>query len=385
MAAVLQPSVTPHAFVVDSSGKILYSGRINDGYAAVGKEKALTTSNDLQDAITAIGAGRAVAHPTTEAVGCLFESWKRPAKDAKITWSRDIAPLVYANCTVCHHEGEVAPFSLMSYQDASKRADMLGAVTESRQMPPWKATDTWGTFHDERRLTTAQIKLFQDWPAAGRTRRRQGRRCPNRRFTKTLGSFGTPDLVVKMAKPYKIPAAGRDLFVYSVIPITIPADSYVVGFEYRPGNRKVVHHMIAFLDASGAAAKLAKDNGDGATYPSFGGPGFTPSGGVGGWAPGATPGFLPDGIGHPIKKGSDIVLEHPLPSRRQTRNGSGAARALLRQKTHPADLHLLPIDQPPDQHLRPATATTSAPRPSPRQWMSPCRASRRTCICWAAK
>lgn len=313
LAAALEPAVTPQGFVVDAAGKLLYSGRVNDLYASVGTPRTVVTSNDLQDAITAVGTGKAIAKPTTAAVGCVFESWKRVDKEAKVTWSRDIAPLVYANCTSCHHEGEVAPFSLMTWQDAKKRAEMLSAVTESKTMPPWKAADAWGTFHDERRLTAAQIDLFKKWADVGAPEGEKADAPPAPKYA-TGWELGKPDMVVKMAKPFNVPAAGRDTFVFSVIPLNLPADTYVVAFEYHPGNRKVVHHMIGFLDGSGAAAKLAKEKGDGSTYVSFGGPGFTPSGGIGGWAPGATPRFLPEGIGHPLKKGSDLVMNihyHP--------------------------------------------------------------------------
>ncbi|HVT80166.1 MAG TPA: redoxin domain-containing protein [Phycisphaerae bacterium] len=307
LAAALQPAVTPQAFVVDAKGKVLYSGRINDSYAAVGTPKSVTTSNDLQDAVAAVGAGKAIKVATTPPVGCIFESWKREDTTAKVTWSRDIAPLVFANCTACHHEGEVAPFSLMTYKDAAKRAEMLAGVTETKLMPPWKAADSWGTFHDERRLTPEQIALFQKWAAAGAPEGDKADAPPTPQYT-TGWELGKPDMVVKMARPFQVPAEGRDTFVFSVIPLNLPADTYVTAFEYHPGNRKVVHHMIAYLDSSGAARKLAKDKGDGSTYVSFGGPGFTPAGSIGGWAPGATPRFLPEGVGHPLKKGSDLVM-----------------------------------------------------------------------------
>jgi len=313
LAAALQPKVTPHVFMIDKAGKLLYEGRVNDSYVAVGNPRTVTTSNDLEDALLAVGAGKPAKVLVTEAVGCVFESWKHEDKAAKVTWARDIAPLVYANCASCHHDGEVAPFSLMTYKDASKRAEMLAAVTQTKQMPPWKATDAWGTFHDERRLTAAQIALFQQWAAAGAP---EGDKAdaPAAPVFSDKWQLGKPDMVVKMAKPMTIPAAGRDLMAYTVVPLDVPADKYVVGFEYRPGNRNVVHHMIAFLDSTGNARKLAKEKGDGTTYLSFGGPGFSPTGGLGGWAPGATPRFLPDGVGRPLRKGSDLVMQihyHP--------------------------------------------------------------------------
>jgi hypothetical protein len=326
LAGAMKPTHTPEAFVCTERGKILYSGRINDAFAALGKPRAAITANDLEQAIVAAGQEKVPAVVQTAPVGCIFEAWKRPAgeKAAAVTWSRDVAPILYANCTTCHHEGEVAPFSLLTYKDASKRAEMLAAVTASKQMPPWKpASEEWGIFHDERRLTDAQIALLQQWAKEGAP---EGpvEEAPVQPVYTDSWQLGTPDLVVKMPKAYAIPASGRDLMIYHVIPLNIASDTYITAFEYKPGNRKVVHHMIAFLDANGNAQKLAKEKGDGDSYSSFGGPLFTPTGGVGGWAPGAMPRFLPEGIGKPLRKGSDLVMQvHYHPSgKAETDQGS---------------------------------------------------------------
>ncbi len=364
LAKALQPTATPHAFVISTQGKLLYDGRINDAYIDVGKPRGTTTQNDLADAMAAVAAGKKPALAQTTPVGCIFEAWKHPDKQATITWSRDIAPLLYANCTACHHEGEVAPFSLMHFQDAAKRADMLAAVTDSGQMPPWKAADTWGTFHDERRLTPDQIQLLQSWAGAGAPEGDKADAPPQPVYSDGW-KLGTPDLVVKMAKPFHIPASGNDLFTFSVIPLNLPGGEYVTGFEYRPGNRRVVHHMIAFLDSSGAAQELADQKGDGATYLSFGGPGFVPTGGIGGWAPGATPRLLPDGTGHPVKPGSDVVMNihyHPT-GRAETDQGELAlyfAKKPVKQVVVSYPLRNRDIDIPAGDadYIRTAAITT---------------------------
>ena len=125
--------------------------------------------------------------------------------------------------------------------------------------------------------------------------------------------LGTPDLVVKMPQPFKIPADGPDIYRCFVIPIPTDHDRMVSAVEFRPGNRKVVHHAIMFLDANGEARK--KDKLDGQPgFESFGGPGVTPTGGLGGWAPGAMPRFMPPGVVKYLKKQSDLVLQvhyHP--------------------------------------------------------------------------
>src|SRR5881628_608480 len=83
------------------------------------------------------------------------------------TFNQDIAPILYQHCATCHRPGEVAPFSLLTYQDASKRASLIASVTERRYMPPWKAEPNYGHFADERRLTDAQIASIKEWAEAG--------------------------------------------------------------------------------------------------------------------------------------------------------------------------------------------------------------------------
>ena len=80
--------------------------------------------------------------------------------DDKVTFARDIAPIIYQNCSVCHRPGAVAPFSLLSYADAKKRAKQIAVVTQSRFMPPWKAEPGHGEFRNERTLNASQIKAL---------------------------------------------------------------------------------------------------------------------------------------------------------------------------------------------------------------------------------
>src|ERR1700730_15707251 len=82
------------------------------------------------------------------------------------TFNRDIAPILYENCATCHRPGEVAPFSLLTYQDAAKRAGLIAAVTKKRYMPPWKPEAGYGNFDHTRRLTDEQIALINEWAAA---------------------------------------------------------------------------------------------------------------------------------------------------------------------------------------------------------------------------
>ena len=228
------------------------------------------------------------------------------------TYNKDIAPILWKNCAGCHRPGEIGPFSLLSYKDTAKRASFLEEITASRKMPPWKPEPGFGTFHDERRLGDKEIQQIADWVDAGAPEGDAKDLRPAPKFPEGW-QLGKPDLVLKANEPVSVPASGRDIYRCLVIPIPIDSDRMVAAVEFRPGNRKVVHHALLYLDNTGSARK--KDEADdGPGYASFGGPGILPTGGLGGWAPGAMPRMLPDGMGKFLRKGSDLVLQihyHP--------------------------------------------------------------------------
>jgi mono/diheme cytochrome c family protein len=228
------------------------------------------------------------------------------------TFNHDIAPILYQNCAGCHRPGQVAPFSLLTYQDAAKRAGQIAAVTASRYMPPWKAEPGYGHFQDERRLTDPQLALIRDW-AKGGAPEGDARQRPAVPEFASGWLAGKPDAEITVPKPFEIAADGRDVFQCFVVPLAFDAERYVKTVEFHPGNPKVVHHALFFLDMTGEARRLdAASNGNG--YPCFGGPRIVPPGGLGGWTPGATPQPLPAGMGYVIEKGADLVVQihyHP--------------------------------------------------------------------------
>ncbi len=234
-----------------------------------------------------------------------------PAGDASKTptvptFNRDIAPILYQNCSNCHRPGEVAPFPLLTYQDAAKRAGQLAQITQLRVMPPWKATPGYGDFLDVRRLTHEQIATIRDWAAHGAPEGDPALKPEPPKFPHGWLA-GEPDQVFKMTQSYTVPAEGADQFRCFVIPLNANEDEYVKKVEFRPGNPRIVHHAILFLDTSGEARRRETTPGQG--YSCVGGPGLDITGSLGGWAPGAMPATARDGVAHTIKKGSDLVMQ----------------------------------------------------------------------------
>ena len=229
------------------------------------------------------------------------------------TYTRDIAPIMFARCATCHRPGQAAPFSLLDYRQTAKRAQQLVEVTHERVMPPWiPQPGAQPKFVGERWLTDRELALLQRWLEAGRPEGDPADLPPAPVFAKGW-RFGQPDLVLKLPAPFTVRAEGADILQNFVIPIEIAEDKLVATVEFHPGNARVVHHAVLFLDDKKQGRKL-----DAATpepgYENFGGPGFLPSGALGGWSVGNTARALPNDMGRYLKKGSDLVVQihyHP--------------------------------------------------------------------------
>jgi mono/diheme cytochrome c family protein len=235
-----------------------------------------------------------------------------PAPAGTVTFTENIAPIVYANCVTCHRAGEAAPFPLITYDDVKKHAKTIVKVTGSRYMPPWHAAHGFGEFADERRLTDEQIATIADWFDHGTPEGNPAKLPPLPKFADGW-HLGTPDLIVKMPQGFELPASGPDVYRNFVIPTNLPEDKWVRAIEFRPSARKAVHHVLFAYDAVHAARRL--DGRDG--RPGFGGmgtAGVSPGnpnavGPLGGWAVGNTPTSLPDGVALPLPAGADIILQ----------------------------------------------------------------------------
>ncbi len=249
-------------------------------------------------------------------------------KAAAPTYTKDIAPIFFSQCVSCHRPKEVAPFSLLTYEDAVKRARLIARLTQSRQMPPWKADKGDVAYLNERHLTTEQIDLIQRWVDAETP---EGNKADLPKLPTFADDWplGKPDLVVKMPKAYKVPAEGRDIYRNFVLPLGLSEEHWVKAVDFRPSASKVVHHTLFFLDTTGGARKKEEAGGEvgfSGSMGSFsrGGAGgrlaglgsLSGEGGdtsasfssLGGWAPGAQPHTLPEGLAFHLPKGADLVL-----------------------------------------------------------------------------
>jgi peroxiredoxin/mono/diheme cytochrome c family protein len=317
-ASAFKADTTPQVFVLDHNFVLRYRGRIDNAYAARLKKNAQVTSHDLKKALDELLAGKSVAQPVTEAVGCLIVREKKSgAATGKVTFYRDVLPILHANCQTCHRPGEVGPFSLMTYKQAVNWATDIKEYTQARKMPPWKPVEGL-PFHNERKLTDKQIATLAAWVDGG-TPAGNPKDAPAPRKFSDGWQLGKPDLVLTVPEEFQVGPSGNDLFRCFVLPTNLKEDKYVVAVEVRPSNPRVVHHTLQYIDTSGQGRELEKaeqgrkkkdgelDRGPG--YSSKMGIGFLPRGGLSGWAPGNLPRFLPKGTGYHLPKGSDVVIQ----------------------------------------------------------------------------
>ena len=298
-------SVTPEAAVFSPSGDLLYRGRIDDRVESFGRIRAQPRRRDLRLVLDRLLAGRRARFTEAPAIGCDLAP-PRPDPAASVTFTRDVAPILYRHCITCHRPGDAGPFPLLSWDDARRRASVIARVTSQRYMPPWKPAPGHGRFQGERTLTAAEIDTLRRWGDGGAPEGDPAHLPSLPQFPEGW-RLGAPDLVARMTAPFPVPAEGGDLYHCFVVPLGLDRDRYLRALEFQPSDRRLVHHALFFADPSGAARRRGPD------YPCFGAPGFLPARGLGGWTPGMPPITLPADAAIPLPKSADLVLQLHLP------------------------------------------------------------------------
>ncbi len=181
------------------------------------------------------------------------------ASEAPVTFNRQIAPILYKNCTICHHPGGGGPFSLLTFEDARRRGQQIMQVTQSRYMPPWLPEHGYGDFADERRLTSEEIALIQKWATTGMAHGDNADAPPVPHYNETW-TLGKPDLVLSVERSSKLPASGSDIFLNFVLPYPLDQTHYIRAMEIRPGTPQVVHHANVLIDRTASWRRAHPDN-----------------------------------------------------------------------------------------------------------------------------
>jgi mono/diheme cytochrome c family protein len=209
------------------------------------------------------------------------------------TFAKDVAPVLYKHCVECHRAGEFAPMPLVRYEDVRPWAKSIRERVVAREMPPWSADPKHGKFSNDPRLSEAEIDTIARWVQAGAPKGDLQQLPPMPKFAEGW-TIGEPDVIFTMGEEYKIPAEGTVPYLYFRIPTNLKEDRWVQAYEVRPGNRSVVHHVIASAQPGGGNIQDERT------------PGRV---GLGGITPNKPGVVLPKGVARLLKAGSEIIFQ----------------------------------------------------------------------------
>ncbi len=319
LAKLLGARRTTEVFVIDAARVLRYRGAVDDQYG-VGYHREAPTKSYLADAIAAVLAGKPVPVPATEAPGCAIEREPKP-RDAAVTYHRDVEPILQERCQECHRPGQIGPFSLMSYADAKKNSKRLKEIVQRRLMPPWHADPRHGAWQNDRRLTDAQIDTIAKWVDAG-SPEGDAKHAPPARAWPEGWRIGTPDAIFTMPNAYRVPAEGAVPYHYARVKTDLKEDRWVQAMEVRPGARKVVHHVLVFVEYPRDRWK-EQPIIDGGLFHGY----FAVM------VPGEQPIVFPEGAGKFIPAGATLVFQiHYTPNGEEARDQSSIGLVWAKEK-----------------------------------------------------
>ncbi len=238
------------------------------------------------------------------------------AEPSKLSYTKDVAPILHANCASCHRPGQMAPMSLMTYEEVRPWVKAIRENVAAKKMPPWHATASAAPFVNDRSLDPAELDTLIAWIDQGAPRGNPADMPELPSFPEGEWQLGEPDFVITLPEE-EIPADGPDVFKKIPGTVALPEDRWISAVEIKPGAPKVVHHVIVFQ---------------------IKGFDVDPSGGwIGAWAAGTEPMVFPEGTGRLMQKGANVIGDmHWHPSgeavKDQTRIGLRFAKTADIQK-----------------------------------------------------
>jgi tetratricopeptide (TPR) repeat protein len=228
-----------------------------------------------------------------------------------VTFTHDIAPIVLARCASCHHPGEAAPFSLLTYNDVRRRGRQIVEVTQKRLMPPWLPSEGEGHFLGARRLSDHELQTLASWVETGMPRGDESQTPATPQFASGWQT-GQPDLVLESPE-YHLDSQERDVFRNFVVPVELDAPRWVESIELRPENPRVTHHARLGVDRFNDSVRRNAQDGQ----PGYPGMAWAqdPDGQLVIWAPGMTAAAGTPGVAWRLFPKSYLVLHtHMQPS-----------------------------------------------------------------------
>ncbi len=226
------------------------------------------------------------------------------------TWAEDVACIVYSHCTSCHNPNGSGPFSLLDFNDAVNRSNSIKFQVSNKTMPPWPVDNHYRKMAHERSLSDVEVNTILAWINNGMTQGNMAN-APTPPVYSSALVIANPDLKLKLPT-YTVPTITQDLYRCFVMPTGQSIQKFITGIEIIPGNKSIVHHAQVFYDTTGATTTLdANDPNPG--YSSAGGVGTDAAVLLGTWVPGASPIFVPAGMGKRLPPTAKIVVQIHYP------------------------------------------------------------------------
>jgi hypothetical protein len=242
---------------------------------------------------------------------CVSGSAAGEMRKSAVTFTRNVAPILQKRCEECHHQGGMAPMSLVTYEETRPWARSIKEKVVRREMPPFHAVGAVGRYYNDPRLTDAEVSVITNWVDGG-VMRGDPKDMPAPRVWKNEWKNGQPDLVVKVPQPYIIKSSQKDQYVFFVFDYVFPEDTWIRSVDTRPGNARAVHHanthIIPPMFKAPPEGYIAGDFDPGARGTIM----------IAGWAPGVDAVMLPEGTGVRIPKGMRLGIQvHYAPTEQE--------------------------------------------------------------------
>lgn len=232
----------------------------------------------------------------------------------KINFETNIKPILTKHCVNCHQNGGIAPFALDKWADVDARAIMIGAVTASKYMPPWRADTSFQHYKNENYLSKTEIELIQQWiqndQPRGIVERRKEKGSQQNKVKKKQGT----EIQIGFNRAFVIKGENKEEFRFFHMPSKIKENGYIQSIEFVPGNKKQVHHSRIMIDTTQSISGidgLSEEDTSILKYQTK--PLADPF--LFGWVPGNDKIIFPKGIGKKIYANSDFIVNvHYVPS-----------------------------------------------------------------------
>ncbi len=311
IADKLKAERTPEALIL-AGGKVVYRGRIDDRFGYKHRRDK-PSRQDLVAALDEVLAGKPVSVPVTEVEGCFIARVVETKKEGAITFTKHVSRILQKNCQECHRPNQIGPMSLISYQDAVDWAATIKEVVDTKRMPPWHADPKHGKFANDRTLSKEDRDNLLAWIDKGMPR---GEDRDNPEPIKFVDGWriGKPDVIFEMPTEYTVPSKSeKNSIKYQNFRVAtnFTEDMWVQAAEARPGNARVVHHIIVYVRVAGGRGSPADGIGNGFLVP---------------YAPGDMPSIFPEGTAKKVPKGASLVFQMhytPVATKEKDRSSVG--------------------------------------------------------------